>query len=485
MERLAKAVYSTSLKKAVIVNAISKYSTVVFSLLFNVILARILTPEDYGVVVVITVFVTFFNVLADMGIGTAVIQNKNLTNIDINCIFSFTVVLSAVLGVIFCLLSLVIALFYRNSIYFPIGCILSISLMFNALNMVPQALLMKEKKFINVGIRTVFSNVISGITGVFFAFLGFKYYALVFQSVSASVINFGWNYIFVRPKIGKINKDSINKIKSFSLFQFAFSVVNYFTRNMDTILAGKFLGNEKVGTYDKAYKLMLYPINYLSNVITPVLHPIFSDYQDNKNRLYEQYVPLLKLLSIIGVYITGICFSCPKEIITILYGENWVGVVPCFKLMSLSLWAQMLLATTGGIFQSSGSTKMLFVTGIATSGITVLGIIEGIYEGSIESVARNVMIAYNIQLPFTFYILIRKTLNCSYKNFFEKFLPDLMILSLIIAIGVYLNKSGYLFTQKGIYCSLVIKLGIVSAIYFVLIFLFKQNRYIRTFKRGK
>ena len=90
-----------SIKKAALINAVSKYSVVIFSIIFNAILARIVTPDQFGIVAVITVFTNFFGVLADMGIGTAVIQNKELTEYDINHIFTFTIYIGFALGLIF------------------------------------------------------------------------------------------------------------------------------------------------------------------------------------------------------------------------------------------------------------------------------------------------------------------------------------------------------------------------------------------------
>ncbi len=470
---------SISLKKAILINGISKYSTIVFTLVFNIALARLLMPEDHGVVAVVTVFSTFFNVLADMGIGPAVIQNKELSSEDIYSIFSFTIVLSFILGGAFCVLSVILSILYSNSVYIPVGCTLSISLVFNAMNMVPQAILMKEKKFVNVGIRTVTANILSGIAGITMAVIGFKYYALVAQSVLSSAIAIIWNCYFTRPRIGKIKKESIDKIRVYSSFQLAFSIVNYFARNMDTILIGKNFGDKVVGVYDKAYKLTVYPTNNLSSVITPALHPFFSEYQNNSSLIYKKYIRALKLLSILGIYITGICFTSSKEIILILYGSNWIDAAPCFRMMSLSIWSQMLLATTGSIFQSCGNTKMLFVTGLITSALTVAGIIEGVIEGSIYAVSRNIAISYNLQMPFSFYMLISKTMHYDFKSFIIRFVPDLLMLLCVVCVGVFVNFMGCFSANFSTLVCFIINSIIVSVVFLILAFVFGQFKYLK------
>ncbi|MBR5362084.1 MAG: oligosaccharide flippase family protein [Oscillospiraceae bacterium] len=133
------------LKKAAFINAVGKYSVVVIQLAVNAILSRILSPEDYGILAVVTVFTTFFSTLSNMGFGTAIIQNKSLNKKDIDHIYSFSLYVAFFLSVVFALFSFVIAWFYKDGIYIPVAMLLSISLFFGTLNMVPSGVLNREK----------------------------------------------------------------------------------------------------------------------------------------------------------------------------------------------------------------------------------------------------------------------------------------------------------------------------------------------------
>lgn len=148
---------SSSIKFATVISALSKYTNVIFNLLAGAILSRILTPEDYGIVAVVMVFTAFFSLLSDMGLGTGVIQNKSLDAEDINNIYSFTIYLGIAITFIFILFSFPLASFYEDKVYIPIGLLLSISLLFNTLNMIPNAIMLRNKAFIKVGVRTVVS----------------------------------------------------------------------------------------------------------------------------------------------------------------------------------------------------------------------------------------------------------------------------------------------------------------------------------------
>ena len=277
-----------SIKKAAIINASAKYSTVVVNLISNAILARILSPEDYGVVAIISVFATFFLVFADMGIGSAVIQNRSLSSEELNDIFSWTNYIGIAIVLAFTLFSFGIAFFYNDKIYISLGAILSLSSFFTALSMVPNALLMREKRFVYVAIRNILASIINFVCTLVLALNGYKAYSIVIGTVFNAAVLFIMNYIGSGLKLKLFPRlSSLKKIAGFSFFQFGYQFVNYFSRSLDNILTGKFLGNSALGYYDKSYKLMVYPINNFTAVINPVLHPILSDHQDDKNYIYQ------------------------------------------------------------------------------------------------------------------------------------------------------------------------------------------------------
>ena len=144
-----------SIKRAAMINAAASYSCVLLQLVFNGILARMLSPDDYGIVTVVSVFTTFFTVMANMGIGPAVIQNKELTDEDISNIFSFNFYAAIVTMLVFAVFSIPLSKFYGNHIYVSIGCLLSVSLFFHTMNIVPHSLLLKQKRFMLIGVRMI------------------------------------------------------------------------------------------------------------------------------------------------------------------------------------------------------------------------------------------------------------------------------------------------------------------------------------------
>lgn len=429
-----------------------------------------LSPDDFGVVGVVMVFVTFFYMLGDMGIGPAIIQNKTLEKNEIEQIFTFTFIISIFTAAIFCIFSYLIAWFYDNNIYIFIGRLLSISIIFSIINIVPSALIYKEKRFREIALGSIYINIIVGIISILCAFKGASYYTLVIQSICTNSITFLYNIYLSRVKLNfNIKFGSIKKISNYSKYQFFFNIINYFSRNSDNILIGKFMGANALGFYDKAYKLMLYPVQNLTFVITPVLHPILSEYQDNRLRIYEAYKKLVKILAILGALFSIICFFCSREIILILFGYKWIGSILTFKLLSITIIFQMLSSSSGVIFQSTGEVKKLFLSGWISAIVNVLGIVIGMVLGKIEFVAVGIMISFTLNFFQAFFILIKYVFYISYTEFLALFKN--VIISTVITCLVMIT---FKFNINNLLVSLIIKLILCIVPYSILIFITKE-----------
>lgn len=424
---------NVELKKGIIINFISKYSNIIIQLIITSILARILTPTEYGVIAVIMIFITFFNLLGNMGIGPAIIQNKKLDENDISNIFIFTFFISIFLSFIFYIFSYIISFIYENDIYIPMGKFLSITIMLNILCIVPNSILLKNKKFKIVGIVTIISNLFSGIITILLALKGFSYYSLIINSILQSFVSLVLFLHFSKIKVDikTFNFRSIKKIRGFSTYQFLFNFINYFSRNSDNLLIGKFMGADNLGYYDKAYRLMLYPIQNLTFVITPVLQPILSEYEDQKEVIFIHYKKIVKFLALIGAFITVFCFFSAKEIIVFLYGNQWIESVSIFKILSLSIGIQMILSSSGAIFQATNNTHKLFVSGIYVAVVTIFSILVGIYLGKVNYVAVGILVAYIINFVQTYYILIRDVFNESLVKFLCEIKTSLLIMAIM------------------------------------------------------
>ncbi|GKX67810.1 lipopolysaccharide biosynthesis protein [Inconstantimicrobium mannanitabidum] len=434
----------SKLKRGILVTFVAKYSNVFAQLIINSVLARLLMPQEFGIIAVITVFIAFFNMLGDMGVGPAIIQNKSLKKKDISDIFKFTVVAAIVIAVGFALFSFFIAYFYENKIYIKLGFLLSISVFFSICNIVPNALIYKRQNFRLAGSINIIVNVFIGIITITLAFNGWSYYSLVMDSILKSLFIFILTFKFSRIKIKKgYSPESIKKIKQYSSYQFLFNFINYFSRNLDNILVGKFLGSSTLGYYDKAYKLMLYPVQNLTNVITPVLHPVLSEYQDQIEVIYESYIKVVKILAYIGVFVSAYCFFSSREIIRIMYGSNWDASIPIFRILSMTIIIQMILSSIGSIFQATGYVNKLFSTGVVSACFTITAIVTGVVTRNIEILGYGLVVAFVLNFIQCFYVLITQVFHKNFGSFLFG-LRNIFIIGIIMVIGYLLMSRVYI-----------------------------------------
>ncbi|GAB4033248.1 lipopolysaccharide biosynthesis protein [Spirosoma gilvum] len=464
------------IKKGAIITLITKYTGIVIGLIINSILARLLSPNEFGIVGIITVFVTFFNILSDVGFGPGIVQSQNIEKKQISNIFKISVLLSIILAILFIVLSYIVAYYYQNSDYKKIGSLLSISILFNTLSIVPKSLIIKAKSFKILGIIDICTTTISGIVAIVLVIFGQSYYSIIWRSILISIFAFFWYFNLSRLTITRgFSIKSISKIISYSFFQFSFNFVNYFSRNLDNILIGKYMGNHNLAIYNQSYQLMMYPIAHLTHAITPVLHPILATYSDKKQVIYNEYIKILNLLALLGVPISILLYFISDEIILIVLGEQWKESVKIFKILSMSIWIQMLLSSSGAIFQATGKTKLLFISGLFSAFIMITSILMGIfYFKSLEILSYLIVIGFSINFFQGFYILIKIILKQSFLTFIKVIVIKQIPISIILIVSLFLiSKVNIFYISYSAYIyNLLIKLSTVL----VVVILFNKSK---------
>lgn len=431
-----------NLVSGIFYTAIAKYSGVIISLVVTAILSRILTADDFGVVAIATIIIAFFAMFSDMGIAPAIIQNKELIKEDLNNIFSFTIWSGLTIMAIFFGLSWVIASYYHSEVLIPICQLLSINLLFSSINIVPNALLQKDKRFKFIGIRSLSIQLICGVASVIAALCGAGLYALLVNPVVSSIVLFFINYSQYRLKWSfTLGLSSIKIIFSYSAYQLGFNIINYFSRNLDKLLMGRHLGMSELGYYEKSYRLMMYPLQLIPNVVSPVMHPIFSDLQNDLKQLSKSYLEVVKILAFIGFPLSIYLLFSSSEWILLIFGNQWGPSVPVFAILSLTVSFQIIMSTSGAIFQAANSTKALFWCGVITTAINVIAICIGLWQfKSIQGVSWCIAISFTINFILTYGILYYRVLKLSWGPFWKQLIRPIILSALI---SIPLGATSY------------------------------------------
>ncbi len=418
----------TKMLKGMFWITIDKYSSLFLSILVSMVLARLLSPSEFGLIALVTVLLSFISILSGMGLGPAIIQERNLQQKDINSVFTFTIIVGLFLSVVFFCLSWPIASYYDNKQLVPVCQLSSLNFFLGVVNGVPCTLMIKNQRFKEKAICSFIINLIAGPISIFAAYEGLGVYSLMIAPFLNSIITFFYIRRFYPCNIDfHMSMAPIKRMASFSIYQMLFEIVNYFSRNLDKLIIGRWMSIKDLGYYDKSYRLMQQPQNNITSVLTPVLQPNFAQYQNDMKMMAKQYLRVISVMASISFPLGITLCLCGPEIIRLMYGPQWIPAIPCFQILCLSLPCAMLSSTTGSIYQASNATKYLFYVGLVNSiGMIISFIIASFYYRTIEAVALAWTAFGVFGMLFTYSIMFHFVLKSS---------PILVIRALIKPIG--------------------------------------------------
>ncbi len=470
----------------ILVTAITKYSNLIIQLIIGSYIAHTLPKEKYGMFAIISVFIAFFSIFSDAGISAGIVQSRTLKEKDYAHIFNNTLLLGLILQVLCFFSAYAIADYYQQTAYIRFVQILSISLFFNTIVLVPKALLNKYQKFKQIGKISVSVNLISAVFCAILLYKGFSIYALVYKELFQSILVFIFMYKLSEIKfLFQWSLKGLKMIFRYSLYHFLFNFINYFSGNLDTILIGKYFKEGALAGYNLAYTLMRLPVNTITAVITPILHPIMANYQHDLNMLYDNYLKVTRFLALVAFPMAGLLYICSKEIILLYGGEKFNSAILIFKIFCFSIPSIMTLSSVGAIYLASGRTDLLFKGGFINSTTVIIAIVVGIIKHDLKILAIGFTIAININFIIGNFILIRLALKQTkiYLFFRQLIIPFLILLFILtgyIAFTYTMNIDHF-----NLWIKILIKGSVGGFLCFLALILFKQHHFLLKIIRKK
>jgi O-antigen/teichoic acid export membrane protein len=341
------------------------------------ILARLLTPEDYGLIGMATVVVGFVEYFKDLGLSTATIQRAEINHQQVSTLFWINLGVSFLVALIVALLAPAIAVFYHEPRLQPITLGLAINFIFGGLTVQHQALLRRQMQFTSLAKIEVVSMVVGVITAIMAAYYGLQYWALVLMLMGTAISNAigvwiacGW-----RPGLPSLNS-GVGSMLVYGGNLTGFGLVNYFSRNLDNVLIGRRWGSEQLGLYAQAYKLLLLPIQQINNPINAVALPTLSSLQTEPQKYSRYYYKAILLITTLGMPIVGFMFASADKVILLMLGQQWLGAVPLFQFLMPAAFVGTFNVAPGWVYQSLGRTDRQFRIGTVMAIITSLIFVE-------------------------------------------------------------------------------------------------------------
>lgn len=418
-------------------NFVNQFGLQFINLIFSIFLARLLGPTEFGLIAMVTVFTGFSNLFIDFGFGNALIHKENPSNTDWSSVFWLNVIFGAFICGILILFSGSIASFYDEPSLKNITIALAFSFIFSSSSIVYNAKLRKKMDFKSISLINLSSLIISGILGVVAALNGYGVWSLVIQRISNVLLKFILLQIVSRwIPIFKYSSTSIKEIASFSFYLFLGKTLNYGARNTDNLLIGKYLNSDDLGLYNRAYFFLMFPSKTITAVINSVLFPSLTQIKTDKERVKSIFIRSSKVATLMVCPLMLLFYLCSYEIVLILFGEEWLGMVPYMRLFSFLGVYQTLIGLNGPLYLAFGNMKLDFKIGLFSELIFIIAILIGINWG-VYGVILGLYIASIINFfPTNFFIF--KTIDLTILNYYKKLFPILVLNGVVFTIVLFL-----------------------------------------------
>lgn len=416
-----------------------------------IVLARLLLPEHFGLIAMITAVTTVAERFKDLGLDVPTIQKKELRKSQINSLFWLNSSIGLCIMGLIALMAPILAWFYGDSRLTLICIAFSLNFGLGGLAIQHQALLRRRMQFGRIAIVKLSSTVGAAVVGVFLAFHDFGYWALVWKDVfrALTVVVGMWMACDWRPGRPAIEK-SVFGLLRLGGHVTGFNVVFFSSRSVDQLLLGKLWGAVALGYYRQAHQLLLMPVNLLRFPLDFVMMPILSRLQSDPTRYRRYYLNAMFLLSFVWMPSVVYLGFFSLELVPLALGENWYESGELFQILAIAVLIEPLAGTVGSVMVSRGETARYFRWGVWHSILVIAAFSVGVGWGSHGVAKSYVLYTYVSLIPSLLYGL--KNSGVSIGDFFRAIsYPMVACVASYGALAVYqLVGSSSIFERLGI-----------------------------------
>jgi PST family polysaccharide transporter len=379
--------------------ALSQGSQVLLGMIFTVLLARLLTPADFGLVAMVTAVTGLGQAFADLGLSEATIQCPEISPDQVSALFWINSAVGLGLMLITMGLAPVLARFYREPRLVVITLVLSSTFLIGGLRVQPDAILKRQMRFKTLALRDVTSFSLAILVAITMGFQGAGYWAIVAFPLTANSIQMAVSWLVVewRPDWPRRITD-VGPMVAFGGHVATSYLINNLSGGMPNILLGWYWGAGPVGLYSRAYNLLMRPVTQILIPAGGVAIPALSRIQGDPVRFARYYLRAMNLIMWVSAPILGFLFVAAKPVIILLLGNKWQDAAPVFQLLSISALALPLFQSTSWVLVSSGRANRFFRMTLITCVVTIATLSVSLPLG-IKGVALWCSLVQVVMLP--------------------------------------------------------------------------------------
>ena len=429
--------------------------------LVGLVLARLLTPSEYGIMAIITIFIAVSNSIVDSGFSNALIRKVDVRRVDYNTVFFFNLVVSAVLYVVLFLASPAISVFFKEPLLIEVMRVIGWVLVINALAIIPRTLFVKEVNFKTQTKVSLIASISSGVVGIGMALAGMGVWSLVGQQLSRQLLNtlFLWIYCKWRP-VWEFSVQSFKELFGFGSKLLLSGLLDTVFKEIYSLVIGRCYTSAQLGQYTRAGQFNQIFSSNLTSVVQRVSYPVLSSIQNEPERLKEAYRKVIKSTMLISFACMLGLAAVAKPLIVLLIGEKWLPAVGFLQIICFSGMLYPLHAINLNILQVKGRSDLFLrleiIKKIIAVGPLALGVLFSIEYMLWGSVCTS-LIAYFLNSYYS-----ADLINYPTKEQIKDILPTFLV-SFVTAAAMWsltlLSLSNWLLLP--LQCSLGIALAVL------------------------
>ncbi|MBE5830347.1 MAG: lipopolysaccharide biosynthesis protein [Butyrivibrio sp.] len=428
------------MKRKTVTNLIWRYAERVgaqgISFVVSIVLARLLSPSEYGTIALVTVFLSIFQVFVDGGLGTALIQKKDADDLDFSTIFFFNICMCAVIYTVLFMISPYLAAFYGNDDLIPVIRVLGITILISGVKNVQQAYVSKKLIFKKFFFATLLGTITAGVVGVIFAYMGYGVWALVAQQLINATIDtvILWITVKWRPKF-IFSFERLKGLYSFGWRMLVSSLINTVYNDVRQLIIGKVYSGEDLAFYNRGKTFPNFVVQNINSSIDSVLLPVMSEVQDDAERVKRMTRKAIMTSSFImwplmvGLSATG------KNLFTLLLTEKWLPSLPYLYIFCFVSGMQPIHTANLNAIKAKGRSDIFLRLEIIKKTVGIL-IILGTMNISVLAIGLGSAV-YTIFASVVNAFPNKKLLNYSYLEQIKDVMPS-FLLSIAMGVVIYI-----------------------------------------------
>lgn len=451
-------------------NGIERFSSQGIQFLLTLILARLLSPTDYGTIGMLAIFIEISQAFIDSGFQLALVRKTDVNEKDFSTAFYFNVIVAIIVYVILFFFSSSIASFFNQPILCPILRVYAISLLINSLMSVQVAMLQIKLDFKSLAKRNVSAVLISGLVGIIMAYFGWGVWALVWQCISRALINL----VFICYICKWFPKEAFSRVSFKYLWSFGSRILgagllDSFYNNMTSFAIGKFYTAKDLGLYTRGKEFAQTPTITVNGVIATVTYPILAKIQDDRERLINVYIKYIKMSSLVLFFMCGLISALSSPLILITLTSKWSGAVIFLQIFAFSSMFDHLNPINLNLLKVTGRADYVFRLEVVKKTIALLILFAAIPLGVLAICISKLIYNQIAILINTYYT--GKLYDYGYFKQWKDFLPYFYktVLACLPTFGLTFTSLPYVLT---------IIIGVVLSIGLYMFLLRNDENYI-------